>query len=209
MNKDNVLKQLSNSGIIPVMRNMNPESIVSIIEALRDGGLNAVDLSTEQKGGIEAIRAAKSHYGDALCIGAGTVLSEAQAQSAIEAGADFIVTPIVSKEVIALANKAERFIACGALTPTEIFEAHMAGADLVKVFPADAMGASYFKNVKGPLRSIPLMPTGGITLSNLGDYVKNGAICVGVGSAIYQYETNAEITNAAKAFVSAFQLARN
>jgi 2-dehydro-3-deoxyphosphogluconate aldolase/(4S)-4-hydroxy-2-oxoglutarate aldolase len=208
MNKEIVLERLKSSGIIPVMRNMKPDKIVSIVDALLKGGLSTVEITIEQDGGIEAIREVKSHFGEKVCIGAGTVMSSEDVQLAIEAGADFIVTPIVSKTAIVLANQNDCFIACGALTPTEIHEAYLSGADLVKVFPADTMGVNYFKNLKGPLKHIPLMPTGGINIENLDEYVKNGAICVGVGSAIYQYDTNEEITNVAKEFVATYRNAK-
>ncbi|EGQ26469.1 2-dehydro-3-deoxyphosphogluconate aldolase [Sporosarcina newyorkensis 2681] len=205
MTKQQVLAQLKHAGVVAVMRKMTPDRVIEIVEALKEGGVTAVEITVEGKGGMESIKVVKDHFGDALLVGAGTVLDNPTAKQAIEVGADFIVTPIVSKEVIQVANEKDCLIASGAMTPTEIYTAYQAGATIVKVFPADSLGPAYLKNIQGPLSHIPLMPTGGINLDNMGAYVKSGAICIGVGSAIYQYDTPEEIKKAAEAFVSAYR----
>ena len=161
------------------------------------------------KAGLLSLKKVKDHFQDEILLGAGTVLDGETAKEAINAGVDFIVTPIVSLEAIAVAKRYGCFIGVGAMTPTEILTAYPAGADIVKVFPADSLGAKYLKNVKGPLGQIPLMPTGGINLDNITDYVKSGAVCVGVGGALYQYDTPEEIKAAASQFMEVYQKAKN
>lgn len=205
--KEQTLIQLKQAGVVAVMRKMTPDRVIDIVGALKNGGVKAVEITVESEGGMESIKVVKEHFGDSLVVGAGTVLDGSTARRTIEAGADFIVTPIVSLEAIQVANEAGCLIASGAMTPTEIHMAHEAGATIVKVFPADSLGPDYLKNLQGPLPHIPLMPTGGINLDNIGSYVKNGSICVGVGSAIYQYNTTTEIKEAAQRFITAYQRA--
>lgn len=200
-----MLTQLKQAGVIAVMRKMTPDRVVDIVGALKDGGIKAVEITVESEGGLESIQVVKEHFGDSLIVGAGTVLDGLTAKQTLAAGADFIVTPIVSLEAIQVANEADCLIVSGAMTPTEIHTAHKAGATIIKVFPADSLGADYLKNIQGPLPHIPLMPTGGINLDNIGSYVRNGSICIGIGSAIYQYNTTDEIQEAAETFLDAYQ----
>jgi len=208
MEKYQVFQQLTDSGIVAVMRKMTPEKVVSIVSGLEAAGINAVEITVENKEGLRAIQTVKKHFKSEILLGAGTILDGETAKEAINAGVDFIVTPVVSKSAIDVAKRYGCFIGVGAMTPTEILNAYEAGADLVKIFPADNLGPSYLKNVKGPLGHIPLMPTGGINVSNIGDYVRSGAVCVGVGGALYKYETEEEITAAASQFVEVFQRAK-
>lgn len=208
MEKYQVFQRLTESGVVAVMRKMTPEKVVSIVTGLKSAGITAVEITVEDKGGLQAIQTVKEHFNGEILIGAGTVLDGETAKQAINAGVDFIVTPVVTKSAIDVAKRYGIFIGVGAMTPTEILTAYEAGADLVKIFPADNLGPSYLKNVKGPLGHIPLMPTGGINLNNIGDYVKSGAVCVGVGGALYNYETEEEITAAARKFVEEFQKAK-
>lgn len=204
MNKAIVWGKLTESGIVAVMRNMNAEKVVDIVDGLKMAGVTAVEITVENADGFRAIEAVKSYFQDEILLGAGTVLDGETAKQAIQAGVDFIVTPIVSKSAIDTANRYGCFIGVGAMTPTEILTAYEAGADLVKIFPASNVGASYLKNVSGPLGHIPLMPTGGINLDNIGDFVKSGAACVGVGGALYQYDTKEEVKRMAEKFKMAY-----
>ncbi|ETT87467.1 bifunctional 4-hydroxy-2-oxoglutarate aldolase/2-dehydro-3-deoxy-phosphogluconate aldolase [Viridibacillus sp. FSL R5-0477] len=209
MNKEQALLRMKEAGVIPVMRGMETATVIDLLQALYEGGLKAVEITIEGDEGLDSIKVAKEHFQDKLFVGAGTILSGADAQASIDAGADFIVTPIVVADAITVAKENDCFVAIGAFSPTEIATAYSLGADIVKVFPANTLGADYLKNVKGPLPQIPLMPTGGIDLSNIQSYFKNGAICVGVGSAIYKFNTAAEITAAAREYVQAFESAKN
>ncbi|MEC1720371.1 bifunctional 4-hydroxy-2-oxoglutarate aldolase/2-dehydro-3-deoxy-phosphogluconate aldolase [Schinkia azotoformans] len=208
MEKYQIFQRLMESGVVVVMRKMTPEKVVSIVSGLKSAGITAVEITVEDNGGLEAIQTVKEHFNGEILIGAGTVLDGETAKEAINAGVDFIVTPVVSKSAIDVAKRYGCFIGVGAMTPTEILTAYEAGADLVKVFPADNLGPSYLKNVKGPLGHIPLMPTGGINLNNIGDYVKSGAVCVGVGGALYNYDTEEEIAATARKFVEEYQKAK-
>ncbi|OMC87726.1 2-dehydro-3-deoxyphosphogluconate aldolase [Viridibacillus sp. FSL H7-0596] len=209
MNKEQALLRMKEAGVIPVMRGMETATVIDLLQALYEGGLKAVEITIEGDEGLDSIKVAKEHFQDKLFVGAGTILSGADAQASIDAGADFIVTPIVVADAITVAKENDCFVAIGAFSPTEIATAYSLGADIVKIFPANTLGADYLKNVKGPLPQIPLMPTGGIDLSNIQSYFKNGAICVGVGSAIYKFNTAAEITAAAREYVQAFESAKN
>ncbi|MFE6166771.1 bifunctional 4-hydroxy-2-oxoglutarate aldolase/2-dehydro-3-deoxy-phosphogluconate aldolase [Viridibacillus arvi] len=209
MNKEQALLRMKEAGVIPVMRGMKAATVIDLLQALYEGGLKAVEITIEGDEGLDSIKVAKEHFKDELLVGAGTILSGADAQASIDAGADFIVTPIVVEEAITVAKENNCFVAIGAFSPTEIAKAYSLGADIVKVFPANTLGADYLKNVKGPLPQIPIMPTGGIDLNNIQSYFKNGAICVGVGSAIYKFNTAAEITAAAREYVQAFESAIN
>lgn len=208
MEKYQIFQRLMESGVVAVMRKMTPEKVVSIVSGLKSAGITTVEITVEDNGGLEAIQTVKEHFNGEILIGAGTVLDGETAKEAINAGVDFIVTPVVSKSAIDVAKRYGCFIGVGAMTPTEILTAYEAGADLVKIFPADNLGPSYLKNVKGPLGHIPLMPTGGINLKNIGDYVKSGAVCVGVGGALYNYDTEEEIAAAARKFVEEYQKAK-
>ncbi len=200
MDKAKIMDKLAASGIVAVMRKMTPEKVIDIVGGLKSAGVTAIEITVEDEAGLRSIQAVKAYFNGDILLGAGTVLNAESAKKVIELGVDFIVTPAVSKSVIELANENGCFIGVGAMTPTEILTAYELGADLVKIFPANNLGPSYLKNVKGPLGHIPFMPTGGINLNNLGDFVRSGAVCVGVGGALYQYESIKEITEMAKKF---------
>jgi 2-dehydro-3-deoxyphosphogluconate aldolase / (4S)-4-hydroxy-2-oxoglutarate aldolase len=204
LNKQDVLNKLKDSEIVAVLRNMKPDSVVDIVKGLKFAGVNAIEITVETRDGLESLKVVKETFNEDVLLGAGTVLDGDTAKKVIDAGVDFIVTPIVSLEAIHTANRHDVFIGVGAMTPTEISSAYDAGADLVKVFPADSLGgSSYLKNVQGPLGHIPLMPTGGITLDNIGQYRGSGAVAVGVGSALYKYDSVEEITKVAGEFKKA------
>lgn len=203
MKKFEVIQKLQESGIVAVLRNMTPSKVIGIVDGLKSAGVTAIEITVENREGLESIKTVKDHFGTEVLLGAGTVLDGETAMEVIRLGVDFIVTPIVSFEAIQVANRYGCFIGVGALTPTEIFRAYEAGADLVKVFPADSMGgAAYLKNLQGPLGHIPIMPTGGITLENISQYQNSGALSVGVGSALYKYDTVEEISEVAGKFRS-------
>lgn len=204
MNKQDVLNKLKESEIVAVLRNMKPDSVIDIVKGLKSAGVIAIEITVETEGGLESLKVVKETFNEDVLLGAGTVLDGHMAEKVIDAGVDFIVTPIVSLEAIHAANRQDVFIGVGAMTPTEISSAYNAGADLVKVFPADSLGGpSYLKNVQGPLGHIPLMPTGGISLDNIGQYRGSGAVAVGVGSALYKYDSVEEITKVAGEFKKA------
>lgn len=184
MTKEEQLRQLVDTGIVAVIRTQDSDELVSICEALVEGGIVGVEITMTSPGATEAIyKASKVLQGKAI-IGAGSVLDPETARIAMLAGADFIVSPILNKEVIATCKRYGKIVIPGAFTPTEILAAWEAGADVVKVFPATKLGPSFFKDVRGPLPQVKLTPTGGVDIHNLGDFLKAGAVFVGVGSAL-------------------------
>ncbi|USK32025.1 bifunctional 4-hydroxy-2-oxoglutarate aldolase/2-dehydro-3-deoxy-phosphogluconate aldolase [Bacillus sp. F19] len=176
--------EIRNRGVIAVIRGATPESIISIGNALKGGGVTALEITMETPRAASVIEAAAAYFGDEVLVGAGTVLDPETARMAILSGAKFIFSPTVRKETITMAKRYGVISVPGAFTPTEILTAYEYGADLIKVFPADAFGPSYLKNIAGPLPHIPLMPTGGVDLNNTADYMKAGAVAVGVGSTL-------------------------
>jgi len=180
-----VLSILRDVGIIPVVRAESADLAQSVVEALAGAGLAVAEITMTVPGAIDAIASAKRHFGGEILVGAGTVTDAETARHAIDAGAEFIVTPCLVSEVIDTTRRADVAVIPGALTPTEIFEAFQAGGDMVKVFPVQNVGgAAYLRALRGPFPEISLVPTGGITLDNIRDMFDAGAVAVGVGSEL-------------------------
>ena len=184
MSRDNDLKRVQDCGLVAVVRAPEPTSLVEVIRALIDGGITVAEVTFTVPGAIDVIREAKRLFGDRSLIGAGTVLDTETARAALLAGADFVVAPTVNLDVIRLCRRYDKLVFPGALTPTEILAAWEAGADVVKVFPAEVVGPVFFRAMRGPLPQIRLMPTGGVDLNTAGDYLRAGAFCLGVGSQL-------------------------
>lgn len=180
----NQLERLKQGKLVAVIRGAQPEQIVPIAQALKEGGIFSLEITADTPKVCSVIEQVKETFGDDLIVGAGTVLDPETARAVIMAGAEFIFSPTVNAETIKMAKRYGVISIPGALTPTEILTAYEHGADLIKVFPADAMGAGYFKNITGPLPHIPLMPTGGVTLDNIASYFKAGAVAAGLGGSL-------------------------
>lgn len=192
MKKNEQLQKLMDTGIVAVIRTSDGDELVSICEALVEGGIVAVEITMTSPGALEAIsQAARVLQGKAI-IGAGSVLDPETARMAMLAGADFIVSPCLNHDVIRMCKRYGKIVIPGAFTPTEIITAWEAGADVVKVFPATKLGPSFFKDVRGPMPQVKLTPTGGVNIDNLGDFLKAGAVFVGVGSALVNKQDVAE-----------------
>jgi len=165
-----------------VIRAESADAAVAVVEALMEAGLTVAEITMTVPGAIEAIASVSKRFGDKVLVGAGTVTDAETVRRALDAGAEFIVSPCLVPDVIAAARRADVAVLPGALTPTEVFEAFRSGGDLVKVFPAQNVGgAAYLRALHGPFPEIPLVPTGGVTLDNLGEMFKAGAAAVGVG----------------------------
>ena len=169
--------------MIAILRGVAPDAAVDVADAVVDGGVTALEVTADTPRVTEAIGRLADRFDDVL-VGAGTVLDAETARAAQLAGAEFLVTPTVDAGVIATANRYGTPVAAGAFTPTEALDAYEAGADFVKVFPAATGGPEHVAALGGPLPQIPLVPTGGVTPENAGDYVEAGAVAVGVGGAI-------------------------
>jgi 2-dehydro-3-deoxyphosphogluconate aldolase / (4S)-4-hydroxy-2-oxoglutarate aldolase len=178
------LNRLKNSKLVAVIRKPKPSQIFQIAEALIEGGVEVLEVTVDTPGSFEMITHLKEKFGTKAIVGAGTVLDAETAKRAIEAGSDFIFSPILDEETIYLTNRYGKISIPGAMTPTEIVRAYQAGADLLKVFPASSLGPKYFKELSGPLGYIPMMPTGGVSLDNVAEFIQSGAAAVGVGSAL-------------------------
>ncbi len=175
------LASIKTCGVVAVVRADSPDALVQVAQAIGRGGISAVEITMTTPGALDVIGECANRLGDEILLGAGTVLDPETARAAILAGAEYIVTPTLNPDVITLCRRYDKVIIPGALTPTEILTAWECGADIVKVFPATAVGPRYFKDVKAPLPQIDLMPTGGVDLDNAGDFIRAGACAVAVG----------------------------
>ncbi|WP_343033623.1 bifunctional 4-hydroxy-2-oxoglutarate aldolase/2-dehydro-3-deoxy-phosphogluconate aldolase [Alkalicoccus luteus] len=172
------------SPIIAVIRKPPKEHVFSLVEALLKGGVTNLELTMQEHDSADTIHELVHRYGKEAWIGAGTVIDEAQAAAAVQAGASFIFSPNMDRRVIQTAKKLGAVSIPGVLTPTEALQAVEAGADCVKVFPASAFGPRYIKELKGPLPHVPIIPTGGIDRTNIADFREAGAIACGLGGSL-------------------------
>jgi 2-dehydro-3-deoxyphosphogluconate aldolase/(4S)-4-hydroxy-2-oxoglutarate aldolase len=186
MTRDRTLARILESGIVAVVRFESSEPLVKVASALVQGGVTAIEVTFTVPGAIDVIRQVRQELGDSITLGAGTVLDPETARAAILAGAEYIVAPTLNHEVIRLCRRYDKAVMPGALTPTEVLSAWEAGADVVKVFPAEVGGPAYLKALRGPLPQIRLMPTGGVDLSTAENFLNAGACCLGVGSALVE-----------------------
>src|ERR1700761_2022839 len=182
MSRDTILKRVLEGGIVAVVRSESGESLVKVVQALAEGGVAAAEVTFTVPDAIDVIRQVRREVGDAVVLGAGTVLDPETARAALLAGAEYIVAPTLNLEVIRLCRRYDKAVMPGAFTPTEILAAWEAGADVVKVFPADVGGPAYLKAIRGPLPQIRVMPTGGVDLETSEAFLNAGACCLGVGS---------------------------
>jgi len=182
--KAQVMSMLIDPGIIAVVRAQEEEQIIPLSEALIEGGVMAIEITMTTPNAIAAISKARQIVGHRSLIGVGTVLDALTCEAALEAGAEFVVTPVCRTELVQIAHKADRPIMLGAYTPTEAQLAHEAGADYVKIFPADTLGPSYMKNLRAPLPHLRLVPTGGVDVHNVADFMKAGCVALGIGSSL-------------------------
>lgn len=214
MNKADVLKRIRDTGLIPVVRAESSDQAMRAVEAIKAGGVDVLEVTMTVPGAISVIEQLAKAYGGEALIGAGTVLDPATARACIQAGAQFIVSPALNEDTIAFCRDNDIAVFPGALTPTEVLQAWNAGADAVKVFPAGAVGgASYLKALKAPLPQIELVPTGGVSLKTAADFIKAGAMALGVGADLVDMkalrEGNAElITERARQFLEIVREAR-
>ncbi len=208
-----VVDWLIDIGLLPVIRVDSPDHAIRAARALADGGVPVAEVTMTVPGALDAI-AAIARNRETL-VGAGTVLRRNDAEACMDAGARFIVTPILEPDVITACHQRDVPVAIGALTPSEVWAAWRLGADLVKVFPAHAVGgAEYLRALRGPLPAVRVVPTGGVTLTTTGDFIRAGAVAVGVGSALVRTSLLAAghdhvISERARAFYAAVHAARS
>ncbi|MFB6201777.1 MAG: bifunctional 4-hydroxy-2-oxoglutarate aldolase/2-dehydro-3-deoxy-phosphogluconate aldolase [Halorhabdus sp.] len=210
---EKALERIEETGVIAILRGVEADTIVDVASAVVDAGVTAVEVTTDTPGVTEKIGTLTATF-DGVSVGAGTVLDSETARAVQMAGAEFVVTPTVEKGVIETSNRYGTPIVCGAYTPTEALTAYEAGADLIKVFPAETGGPGHVSAVAGPLGQLPLVPTGGVGPSNAGAYVDAGAVAVAAGSGIVSDEALAEadyasITDNARRILDAVESARD
>jgi 2-dehydro-3-deoxyphosphogluconate aldolase/(4S)-4-hydroxy-2-oxoglutarate aldolase len=191
--KHNVMSWIKEIALVPIVRTPDAESALAAVDALRAGGIDCVEITMTVHNAIKAIEKIADRFGTEILLGAGTVLDAETARACILAGAQFLVTPALNVKTIELARRYSKPIFPGALTPTEVLTAWEAGADAIKVFPCNALGgAKYIKALKAPLPQIELVPTGGVNLETVADFLAAGSAAVGVGSELVDNKSIAD-----------------
>lgn len=185
------LSQILESKIVAIIRGANPDDVLKIANALREGGVRALEITMNSSKALSVIEEVVGKIGDEVMVGAGTVLDAQTARAAISAGAKFIISPTLDVNTIRTARRYGAVSIPGAYTPTEVLKAYSHGGDIIKVFPAS--NAGYIKDIRGPLPQIPLMPTGGVNLDNIQQFYMAGAVAFGIASALV--DTKQEITD--------------
>jgi 2-dehydro-3-deoxyphosphogluconate aldolase / (4S)-4-hydroxy-2-oxoglutarate aldolase len=213
MPKDQTLQQLFDEFVVAVIRAGSADQLGEIVEALVTGGVRSIEVTMTTPGAVDGVRALSKRFGERITLGVGSVMTVSQARDAIAAGARFVVSPMFDEHVVKVANNLGVVSIPGAYTPTEIIRANAGGADVVKVFPATALGPGYIRDVLAPLPGLCLMPTGGVTVENGGQWRKAGAVAAGAGNALvpkHALDTQdwPALTARAAAFVQAVQKAR-
>jgi 2-dehydro-3-deoxyphosphogluconate aldolase/(4S)-4-hydroxy-2-oxoglutarate aldolase len=214
MSRLRVVQEIEATGVVAVIRLKEPDKLRAVVDALMTGGVRALEVTMTVPGAVGLIEQLARTLPADFQLGAGTVLDPETARQVILAGAKFIVAPTLSLATIEMCHRYDVAALPGCFTPTEILTAWQAGADVIKVFPATALGPTFFKDMRGPLPQIKLMPTGGVTLANAGDWIKAGAMAIGVGTALVDNKAIADgnfakIVENARTVVEAVQAARN
>ena len=184
MTRQEIVQQIQQLGVVAVIRMKDAAKLRRVVDAIADGGVRAIEVTMTVPGAVDLIATLATSLPPEILLGAGTVTDAATARAVIDAGARYVVSPVFRREVIAACHERNVPAAPGCFTPTEILDAHDAGADVIKIFPATALGPQFIKDVRAPLPQVRLMPTGGVSLDNAGEWIKAGAIAVGVGSAL-------------------------
>ena len=214
MNMNEIIRQIAEIGVVPVVRAESAEQALQVVDAIKEGGVPVLEITMTVPGAVKVIEQVADKHGDSVLVGAGTVLDPETARACILAGARFVVSPALNVGTIELCRRYSIPVLPGALTPTEVVTAWQAGADVVKVFPCGAMGgASYLKSLKAPLPQIEMIPTGGVSLKTAADFIAAGALALGVGADLVDTKAikagePGKVTDAARAYVQAVKTAR-
>ena len=182
MTKQEVLDRILSTRVVAVIRMKDTQRLKKVIEAIRLGGVKSIEITMTVPGAVQIIADLVKTVPEDVLVGAGTVTDVETANKVIDAGAKFVVGPILNVDIIKLCNQRGVVIIPGCYTPTEIFKAWKAGADIIKVFPATSLGPKYFKDIRGPFPDLRLLPTGGVSVDNVGEWIAAGAVAVGIGS---------------------------
>ncbi len=207
------VQRLTDAGIVAVIRAESSAHLISVAEAIKQGGVDCIEVTMTTPNALQVISEVSEKFGSDVLIGVGSVLDPETARAAILAGAEFVVGPTFDRGIVELAHRYDKAVIPGCFTPTEIITAWSAGADLVKLFPATAIGPQYIKDIRGPLPQVRIVPTGGVSLDNAGDFIKAGAATLAVGTAMIDKQAVADrrfdvVTETARKFVEAVRTAR-
>src|SRR6516165_9223988 len=213
MSKEQQLQHVLDCGIVAVVRSPDSHQLVEVVRALADGGVTVAEITMAVPDALHVLRQVRQALGGRVLLGAGTILDAETARAALLAGAEYLVGPTLNLDVIRLAQRYSKLVMPGAFTPTEILTAWEAGADIVKVFPAEVLGPAFFKAMRGPLPQVCLMPTGGVDLNTAADFLRAGACCLGLGSQLVEPRAVAEqnferIRDLARQYVTIVQSVR-
>ncbi len=208
------LYKIVETGVIAIVRVATAQEALDVCNAVAEGGVKAIEVTMTVPGAIDTIKEFKKIAPNDILLGAGTVLDAETARTVILNGAEFIVSPNLNIEVIRMAHRYGKLVIPGTFTPTEILAAWDAGADIVKVFPAGVVGPQYLKDIKGPLPQVRLTPTGGVNLDNTPEFIRAGAVCVSVATALVDKKALAEkrfdvISDRARQFIEAVKKGRS
>ena len=213
MNRDDKLHLIRDTGVIAIMRAQSSSQLIAAADAIRQGGVRAIEVTMTTPGALDVIAEATRRYGEEVLFGVGTVLDAETARTAILAGAGFIVAPTLNLEMVALCKRYSVPVLPGCFTPTEMLTAWEAGADMVKLFPAEVGGPDLIRAILAPLPQLQIVPVGGVDLNTAADFIRKGAAALGVGSSLINQkllETDdmAELTRRAQAFIEQVQEGR-
>jgi len=214
MSKEKDLQRIVDCGVVAIVRFDRPEELVEAARAIKAGGVDVIEFTMTTPNALNIIAASAEEFGEEVLLGAGTVLDPETARAAILSGARYIISPTLNPQVIELCHRYGVIAVPGAFTPTEILTAWEMGADMVKVFPAAAMGPGYIKDILSPLPQVRLLPVGGVSVSNVAEFIKAGATAVAAGSSLVDKKAVAErdfarLAEIARQFVTAIREARD
>jgi 2-dehydro-3-deoxyphosphogluconate aldolase/(4S)-4-hydroxy-2-oxoglutarate aldolase len=212
--RGSVVAEIERTGVVAVMRLQDASVVRDVARALADGGLTALEVTMTVPKAVDLIAELAETLPESCLVGAGTVVDAGTAGDVIRAGASFVVSPVLQPEVLAACREADVAVVPGCFSPTEIFAAVSGGADIVKVFPATPLGPSFIRDLRGPMPQLKLMPTGGVTRQNAGDWIRAGAVAIGVGTALVDARAVQDrrfdrLTEAARHFIRAVADARS
>ncbi|WP_295839774.1 bifunctional 4-hydroxy-2-oxoglutarate aldolase/2-dehydro-3-deoxy-phosphogluconate aldolase [uncultured Microbacterium sp.] len=212
LKKHEVLSAVVDTGVVLIVRLDSPDEALAVSRAAVAGGIRALEITLSVPHALDVVRTLADEFGDHVAVGVGTVLDAEMAVASVQAGARMLVSPNLNPDMIRAANRYQALTISGAFTPTEIVQTMEAGADIVKLFPTEIAGPDYLRTVMAPLAHAPILPAGGATRDNVGDWFAAGALAVGVGSAITKAARAsgdfADVTRAAEDFLAAVANAR-
>jgi len=213
MSKQDILSRIREVGLLAVLRGPSPELTLKMVEALVTGGVSGIEVTYTTPNAVEVVRALDKRYGEQILLGLGTLTKPQQAAEAQAAGAHFLVSPHCEPNLARAMVATGLAVMIGALTPTEVEQAYRLGADIVKIFPGSLVGPGYLRSLRGPFPHIPTMPTGGVSVDNVGEWFSAGAVAVGAGSQLCPSDWAKEgrfdaMTRRAREFCAAVKEAR-